>query len=124
VQSEYQGIVPYLFFDDAETAIDWYSKHFGFEEIGRWMNDSGKVANAEMKVGNTEVWIDGSGKLQKSDERPIWIGIWVEDVDKVYQQLLANGVQCEAPVTREFGVQMLTVDDGMGHLWGFIRRTG
>ena len=28
----------------------------------------------------------------------------------------------ETPVTRDFGVRMLTVDDGMGHLWGFMRR--
>lgn len=122
MKGEYRGIVPYLFYDDAEQALSWYSQYFGFEEISRWTNDSGKVQNAEMRVGDTEIWIDGSGSLQKTDERPLWIGIWVDDVDAIYQQLKQCGVNCEPPVTREFGVRMLTVDDGMGHLWGFIKR--
>ena len=118
----YKGIVPYLFFDDAEAAIAWYCDVFDFEEIGRWTNDEGRIQNAELKVGNTEVWIDGSGQLQKSDDRPIWIGIWVDDVDRIYERVKAKGVECEPPVTREFGVRMLNIADGFGHLWGFIKR--
>ena len=76
-----------------------------------------------MHVGETEIWLDGGGKRQDNDARPMWIGIWVDDVDAVYHRVLAAGVDCEPPVHREFGVTMLTVDDGMGHLWGFIKRT-
>ncbi len=123
MQEHFGGIVPYLFFDDAETALEWYTKHFGFEEIGRWHNPEGRVANAEMRVGNTEIWLDGSGRQIRADTRPVWQGIWVDDVDEVYQRIKANGVVCDAPVTREFGVRMLNVDDGMGYLWGFIKRT-
>ncbi len=118
----YKGIVPYLFFDDAEQAMNWYADNFGFIEIGRWHNGDGKVQNGEMKVGDTEVWIDGSGRLQSTDNRPSWIGIWVDDVDAIYETLQSRGVECDAPITREFGVRMLTVDDGMGYLWGFIKR--
>ena len=119
---DYKGIVPYLFFDDAAAALEWYSRSFGFEEIGRWTNDEGKIQNAEMKVGNTEIWIDGGGRQEKLDDRPSWIGIWVDDVDVVYERIKANGVNCDAPVTREFGVRMLQVDDTMGYLWGFMKR--
>jgi len=120
---DYQGIVPYLFFDDAEAALVWYSRVFGFEEIGRWHNSEGKVQNAEMRVGNTEIWLDGSGQRQDTDARPHWTGIWVDDVDAMYNHVLAAGVACEAPVDREFGVRMLTVADPTGYLWGFIKRT-
>ena len=94
----------------------------GFEEIGRWENDAGKIQNAEMRVGNTEVWLDGGGKRKDDDNRPTWIGVWVDDVDAMYQKVQAAGIECEPPVTREFGVRMLSVDDRMGYLWGFIRR--
>lgn len=120
---QYQGIVPYLFYDDAEAAMIWYSRVFGFEEIGRWADDAGKIQNAEMRVGTTELWLDGSGCRNDNDERPTWIGIWVDDVDAIYRRVQEAGVDCEAPVDREFGVRMLNVPDGMGHLWGFIRRT-
>ena len=119
---EYKGIVPYLFFDDAEKALNWYSEKFGFVEIGRWHNNEGGIQNAEMRVGSTEIWIDGSGRLKKDDDRPIWIGIWVEDVDAIYEKVCSKGVECEAPMTRDFGVRMLNVEDGMGYLWGFIKR--
>ncbi|MEM8767927.1 MAG: VOC family protein [Pseudomonadota bacterium] len=121
--NQYKGIVPYLFFDDAEVAIAWYARVFGFEEIGRWANDDGKVQNAEMRVGSTELWLVGGGRKQSEDDRPNWIGVWVDDVDAIYEQVRSAGVECEAPIDREFGVRMLTVPDGMGHLWGFIRRT-
>ena len=122
MQSEFQGIVPYIFVDDAEHALSWYAEKFGFEEIGRWANEQGRVGNAEMRVGKTEVCINSSGKLKKDDERPIWIGIWVSDVDVMFDFINGNGISCSPPVTREFGVRMLNVEDGMGHLWGFIKR--
>ncbi len=123
MNSDYQGIVPYLFYDDAGAAMAWYSRVFGFEEIGRWENDAGKVQNGEMRVGTTELWLDGSGKKTDTDERPHWIGIWVDDVDAMYTKVTRAGVECDDPVDREFGVRMLTVPDGMGHLWGFMKRT-
>ena len=119
---QFKGIVPYLFYDDAAAALDWYSRVFGFEEIGRWTNDEGSIQNAEMRVGKTELWLDGGGKRKSEDDRPEWIGIWVDDVDAMFVQVQAAGVACEPPVHREFGVTMLTVDDGMGYLWGFIKR--
>ncbi|NKB99207.1 MAG: hypothetical protein GKR90_12040 [Pseudomonadales bacterium] len=122
MNSQYKGFVPYLFYDDAEAAMVWYERVFGFKEIGRWKNDDGKIQNAEMRVGDTELWLDGGGRRKYQDDRPTWIGIWVDDVSAIYDQVRGAGVECEAPVEREFGVTMLTVDDGMGHLWGFIRR--
>lgn len=118
----YHGIVPYLFYDDAESAMEWYTRVFGFAEIGRWPNEEGRIQNAEMRVGNTELWLDGSGRRKDNDERPTWIGVWVDDVDAVYARVQAAGAECEAPVDREFGVRMLNVPDGMGYLWGFICR--
>ena len=118
----YRGIVPYLFYDDAAAAMDWYGRVFGFEDIGRWPNAEGGVANGEMRVGETELWLDGSGARSDQDERPQWIGVWVDDVDVMYDRVRAAGIACDPPVDREFGVRMLTVPDGMGYLWGFIRR--
>ncbi len=118
----YRGIVPYLYYDDVEAAMEWYTRVFGFTEIGRWEDQAGQVQNAEMRVGDTELWLDGSGKRSEQDTRPTWMGVWVADVDAVYERVCAAGVACDAPVDREFGVRMLTVDDGMGYQWGFIKR--
>ena len=84
-------------------------------------NDEGGIQNAEMRVGNTEIWLDGSGRRRDGDDRPSWIGVWVDDVDRMYEQVCKAGIDCEAPVNREFGVRMLNVEDGMGRQWGFIK---
>ena len=62
MNAQYKGIVPYLFYDDAEAAMKWYARVFDFEEIGRWTNDDGQIQNAEMRIGATELWLDGSGR--------------------------------------------------------------
>lgn len=95
MNSHYQGIAPYLFYDDAEAALEWYARAFNFEEIGHWKNHEGRVQNAEMRVGATELWLDGGGRRQDTDDRPIWIGIWVDDVDEVYQHVQQSGVACD-----------------------------
>ncbi len=122
MNAQYKGIVPYLFYDDAEAAMEWYARVFDFEEVGRRANNDGQVQNATMRIGTTELWLDGSGRRKDNDERLTWIGIWVDDVDAVYKRVQEVGVECEAPIDREFGVRMLNVPDGMGYLWGFIRR--
>ena len=122
MENEFKGVVPYLFYDDAEAALAWYAKVFGFEEIGRWSNEEGKIQNAEMRVGSTELWIDGSGKRNDTDERPTWVGVWVDDVAAIHTRVEAAGIECEPPVDREFGVRMLNIPDPFGYLWGFIKR--
>jgi uncharacterized glyoxalase superfamily protein PhnB len=43
------GLVPYLFYDDAGPMADWYAKVFGFEELSRYTDATGRVTNAEMR---------------------------------------------------------------------------
>ena len=119
--TDFKGLVPCISHDDADAALARYSRVFGFEETGRWLDAHGRVQNAEMRVGNTEPWVDGGGRRQDQDPRPAWSGVWVDDVDAMYERVRGLGVECESPVIREFGVRMLTVPDGMGYLWGFIK---
>ncbi len=121
----YDGFVPYLFYDDAQAALDWYTRVFGFEEVGRWLGADGRVQNAEMRVGNTELWLDGGGKLlirTDGESKTIWIGVWVDDVEAVFRAVTAAGAEADPPVIRDFGVEMLNVDDPFGYSWGFMRR--
>ena len=118
----FQGIVPYLFYDDVAAAITWYTNVFGFKERSRWENDQGVVQNAEMQVGNTEIWMDGGGAREETDKRPTWIGVWVDDVDRMYEQISQAGVNCEPPENKAYGVRTFNVADEFGHLWGFMKR--
>jgi uncharacterized glyoxalase superfamily protein PhnB len=120
------GIVPYLFYEDAEAAMAWYGRVFGWEEVGVWRDDDGKVQNGEMKVGDTELWLDGGGPAywEKNGRGPSpWIGVWVDDVDEMTERIRAAGIEVDDPVTREFGIRMSAeVEDLAGYRWSFMQR--
>jgi uncharacterized glyoxalase superfamily protein PhnB len=66
------GITPYLYCDDPAGALDWLARAFGFEEIGRYLDEEDVVRESEMRVGDQEIWINGSGPdyWQKQATRP------------------------------------------------------
>ena len=120
------GIVPYLFYEDAGPMIDWYSRVFGFVELSRYEDDQGKVTNAEMSVGDTEVWLDGNGPAywEKNGRGPSpWIGVWVDVLDSFCARVRAAGIEIADPVERNFGVRMTgEVVDPAGYHWSFMQR--
>lgn len=125
-------LVPYLFYADVEAMIDWYTRVFGFVEKDRWRDDTGKVTNAEMHVGDTELWMDGDPTVQhhfaREDGEPLppWIGVWLadsSDVDATYEHIVSEGVEPEGrPADRPFGVRIFNVSDPEGYTWGFMCR--
>ena len=124
------NLVPYLFYADIEAMIDWYARVFGFVEQRRWRDDDGSVHNAEMRVGDTELWMDGMGagrhQLTDPEGKPLslWIGVWLTDraaVDAMYEHVVAHGVAPEAsPVDLPYGVRAFNVTDPEGYSWGFM----
>jgi uncharacterized glyoxalase superfamily protein PhnB len=119
----FDGLVPYLFYDDVVPMLEWYARVFGWEERQRWEED-GTVQNAEMAIGGREaLWLDGgAGRSRLPDA--MWIGVWVDDPDAMLEQVRAAGVDCDPPEDKPYGVRMLTVSDPAGYQWGFMRRTG
>lgn len=126
-------LVPYLFYTDIEAMIDWYSRVFGFVETGRWRRPDGSVQNAEMRVGDTELWMDGEPAPgihgltgPDGNPRPLWIGVWLGSpsaVDAMYEHVVAQGVDPnDRPHDRSFGIRTFNVNDPEGYTWGFMCR--
>lgn len=118
------GITPYLHYDDAVAMIAWFERVFGFRETGRHVNEAGRVTNAELKVGDTEIWIDGdpdwwAGKGRRPDQ---WLGVWVNDVAAIHARIIAAGVAVDPPDDKPYGVRVLAVKDPEGYVWGFLQR--
>lgn len=120
----FNGITPYLHYDDIAAALQWLIRVFGFVEKGRWIDDIGHITNAELTIGPTEVWLDGAPDWWKSKGRrpEDWIGVWVNDVEAMYVRVKAAGVVAPQPETKFYGVQVLQVQDPQGYVWGFLER--
>jgi uncharacterized glyoxalase superfamily protein PhnB len=120
----FRGITPYLHYDDISAALEWLTRVFGFVEKARWVDDAGRITNAELTVGSTELWVDGAPDWWKSRGRlpEEWIGVWVDDVAAMHSRITAAGVTAPPPETKFYGVRVLQVRDPQGYVWGFMQR--
>jgi uncharacterized glyoxalase superfamily protein PhnB len=121
--TERSGLVPYLFYEDPAAMIEWYSTVFGFKEHARYTGENGQITNAELIVGNSELWMDGKPPAGWDPTSVPWIGVWVEDPDATYEQVRAHGVKIDPPEDKRYGVRVTgVVKDPAGYSWGFMRR--
>lgn len=121
----YHSITPYLNVKEGVKAIDFYKKAFGAKEIMRMMTPDGKaLAHGEIEIGDS--------KLMLSDEFPemkntspttlggssVGIFLYVEDVDKTFNQAVSEGAKVLFPVEDQFwGDRHGSVEDPFGHRW-------
>ena len=120
----YTTVTPYLCVDGAEEAIAFYTRAFGAEERGRMQDPDGKIAHAELVIGDSVVMLSDAFP-QFSTKPPRDLGgtstsimLYVEDVDAVVKQALDAGAELEREVEDQFwGDRFGAVVDPFGHVW-------
>lgn len=124
IPAGYHTVTPFLIVKGAAQAIDFYKKAFGATQIFRMDAPGGKVAHAELQIGNSRIMVSDEhpemGYLapRPGEKAPIGLHIYVEDVDKVAAQALAAGIQTERPVADQFyGDRTGTFIDPFGVRW-------
>jgi PhnB protein len=120
----YHSVTPYLLIRGASDAMAFYSKAFDAVEILRLTMPDGKIAHAEIRIGNSHVML--------ADEHPdmdflgpqsrggttVSLMIYVEDVDTVYARALeAGGVELKPLSDQFYGDRSGTLTDPWGHVW-------
>lgn len=121
----YHSVTPYLIVDGAAEAIRFYGEAFGASEVLRMpMGDSGKLAHAEIRIGDSHVmlsdeWPDmgllGPKARGGATASPM---IYLEDADAAFARAVAAGCTAERPPEDQFwGDRMGTLVDPFGHRW-------
>jgi PhnB protein len=120
----YHTVTPYLIVKDAAGAIDFYKKAFGAEEVMRFPGPDGKVAHAEVKIGDSRVMLGGECPVmnarspQSIGGTPVGLCLYVKDVDASSKQAIAAGAKVVQPVQDQFyGDRSGTFEDPFGHKW-------
>jgi uncharacterized glyoxalase superfamily protein PhnB len=119
----FTGVSPYLHYEDAGAAIDWLARVLGFEERSRFVDKDGRVQQAEMRVGEADLWFSGHDPGYWADlgRRPDLLTlVWVDDVDAHHARVTAAGTEVDPPVDKSYGVRTYTVTDPEGYQWGFM----
>jgi len=120
----YHSLQIYLAVEDAAKAIDFYKEAFGAEETIRMPGPDGKVAHAELQIGDSKLML--SDPFPHSDVRPpserggptASIFMYVDDVDATFEQAQRAGATVVSELEDMFwGDRFGTVADPFGHVW-------
>lgn len=124
------GIIPHLVVNDANAAIDFYTRAFGAEELCRMPAPDGKkLMHAELKIGDNLVYLcDDFPEMCGGRERaatalggsPVTVHQYVKDCDAAIDLAERAGATVTMPAADMFwGDRYGNVTDPFGHHWSF-----
>ena len=125
------SVTPHLILEDAAKTIDWYKRAFGAEERGRAVGPDGKIMHAEIKIGNSILYVNdpmGGGKTPKDfGGVPVNLWIYTGDADALFNRAVAAGAQiAPGPMGQMqdqfWGDRCGTVVDPAGYFWTIAMR--
>jgi PhnB protein len=119
----YNSVTPYLIFEDAGSAIDFYTKAFGAQELFR-MPMGNRIAHAEVQIGNSRIMLadeapqmDAYGP-QHHQGSPVSLMLYVDNVDTFAEKAVAAGAKTLRPIQDQFyGDRSGTFQDPFGYKW-------
>ncbi len=124
----YHTITPNLVVDDAASAIDFYTRAFGAEELVRMPGPDGRIMHAELGLGDSKVMLgeempDTYRRSPKAyNGSPVSFYFYVENVEKAWQRAIDAGAKSVLPPSDMFwGDRTGTLQDPFGHTWSLAQ---
>ena len=97
VPAGHHTVTPQLIMNNAASAIDWYKKALGAEEVARAPGPDGKIMHAEIRIGNSLIMLNdemGGGRSPKAiGGSPASLWVYVEDCDALFNRAVAAGAK-------------------------------
>jgi uncharacterized glyoxalase superfamily protein PhnB len=121
---EFLGLTPYLYYADAAMALEWLARVFGFTEVVRYLDETGRVAEAEMVAGPIRVMMSGGHPAGPDEGAGQMLIVHVDDVDAQHSRVRAEGVEAQAPQDMPYGPRTFPVTDPGGYRWLFWQQLG
>ncbi len=118
-------VIPYLCITDAAKAIDFYKQAFGAVEIMARITDAtGRIGHAEIKVGDSVLYIAdehpeyGFRSPQSLGGAHVQFAVNVPDVDAMVSRAVAAGGALTRPIADQFyGDRTGEITDPFGYRW-------
>jgi uncharacterized glyoxalase superfamily protein PhnB len=122
----FHTVTPGLVVRDAAKAIEFYKKALGAQELMRMPGPDGKIMHAELKIGDSVVFIADENSQMGNIKSPQTLGgctgvfnIYVPNVDEFFKQAIAAGGREFMAVANQFwGDRYGSFIDPFGYSWG------
>lgn len=117
-------VTPHLICEGAAQAIDFYVKAFNAVELARLPGPDGRIMHAMVQIGDSKVMLAdafsecGAMSPKGLQDSPVYLHIYVEDVDAAMAQAEAAGAKITMPAADMFwGDRYGQLTDPVGHRW-------
>lgn len=124
VPAGYHSVTPYMALRDTAAAIEFYRRAFGAELVMKLDMPDGKIAHAEMRIGDSIIMMSeeneewGNKSPQSLGGSPMFLMIYVPDVDAAFTKALSAGATQVRPVEDQFyGDRTGMLKDPYGYQW-------
>ncbi|HKQ20692.1 MAG TPA: VOC family protein [Nitrososphaeraceae archaeon] len=124
IPKDYHSITPALIVKNGDEAIEFYKNGFGVEERSRMKGPDGRVAHAELKLGDSVFMLSDEYPEMKClspktiGGSPVSMYVYVDDVDSIFNKAISAGAKVLDPVKDQFwGDRHGRLEDPFGHLW-------
>jgi uncharacterized glyoxalase superfamily protein PhnB len=109
-------VYPLLSYRDADAALQWLERVFGFTATEVHRDGTGAVAHAEIRVGDGLVMI-GGGRPEHAGRG--WLYVGLPDVDALHARAREAGADVSDLVDQDYGSRDFQVQDLEGNQWSF-----
>ncbi|WP_233165921.1 VOC family protein [Archangium sp. Cb G35] len=112
----YPSVSAYVMVNGAQRVIDFLKKAFDATELRRYDGPNGSIMHVEVRIDDSVIMLsDGGGSFPAF---PVWLHLYVPDVDATYQRALAaGGVSVQEPQQKGDPDRRGGVKDPSGNTW-------
>ncbi len=112
----YHSVTPYLVVQRAPALMQFLQDAFDAQETVRMTDPNGRIAHAEVKIGDSVVMLAEASDA--SSQMPAMIHLYVNDSDEAYRRALkAGATSLRAPEDQFYGDRSAGVKDAFGNQW-------
>jgi uncharacterized glyoxalase superfamily protein PhnB len=125
--SDQPNIFPSISYVDADTAINWLGRAFGFSEHAVYRDEAGTVVHAQLQLGAGMIMLSQvreddwrGGSEPDPDTAAHGVYVVVDDVDDHHDRAVAAGADIVRELTdQDYGGRDYSARDLEGNLWSF-----
>jgi PhnB protein len=125
----YCTVSPYLLYEDADRAVDYLTKTFGFVERSSTLGAAGR-GHHELVLGDDGLVMVGQMGPDFRSARslgvdpPSMVHVYVDDVEALHLRVREAGADVGELEVAPVGDKRFTASDPEGQLWVFSQRLG
>jgi uncharacterized glyoxalase superfamily protein PhnB len=112
----FHSVTPLLMVDEAEKLIKFIEQAFNGKQTSAFKTSDKKIMHATVRIGDSEIMI--SDAMDRTPSGTSRLYLYVEDVDKMYNQALeAKGTSLRSPTDEFYGDRSAGIRDTWGNEW-------